>query len=167
MSAVFGAASIYSVYTSKYILAGIFYFISYSFDCFDGNFARTYNQVTIFGDLFDHIKDWLVIAGLIAVIYSKKEIPTDFKITALVFLIIFIVLCQYHMSCQEDHYHSNNFVQLKSGTIDFFGKNFTHMCTNEKIKYTRYVGAGTLTLYIVIVLISMQLFQNQTHPKNH
>ena len=32
-------------------------FVGYFFDCMDGHFARKYNMVTEFGDMYDYITD--------------------------------------------------------------------------------------------------------------
>ena len=45
---------------NNYILACIYYFISYFFDVLDGIYAREYNMVSEFGDYYDHIKDIVV-----------------------------------------------------------------------------------------------------------
>jgi phosphatidylglycerophosphate synthase len=42
---------------AKYLWAAIFVLIAYFFDCLDGHIARKYDQVTIFGDYYDHISD--------------------------------------------------------------------------------------------------------------
>ena len=55
ISAIFGFMSVYKMYNKDYKQAGMLYFISYMFDCFDGFYARKYNMVTKYGDFYDHI----------------------------------------------------------------------------------------------------------------
>ena len=57
MSLVISLVGIYLIYNEIYKIGAILVFIGYFFDCLDGNFARAYNMVTHFGDLYDHISD--------------------------------------------------------------------------------------------------------------
>jgi phosphatidylglycerophosphate synthase len=156
ISGIFGLLAVFCIYKSNYLLAGLMYFISYVFDCFDGNFARMYDQVTNFGDYYDHVKDWVIIILIIIMVYYKRDIASNIKVISLIIIIIIGILCNIHVSCQEDFYHSNFSVINKSKTLDMLGSKFKHFCINNNIKYTRYAGCGTLTMSIVVLLIFFQ-----------
>ena len=64
ISLVFGLLSAYLLYKGHPYLFGITFFISYFFDCMDGYYARKYNMVTRFGDIYDHVKDIVVTGGM-------------------------------------------------------------------------------------------------------
>ena len=57
ISAMLQFYSIYCLQNDDYHLFGAFYILGYIADCFDGYIARTYDQVTEFGDMFDHVTD--------------------------------------------------------------------------------------------------------------
>jgi len=48
---------VYLLIHKSYKLSALFLMISYYFDMMDGYIARKYDQVTEFGDWFDHISD--------------------------------------------------------------------------------------------------------------
>ena len=154
ISGIFGLLTVYFIYKSNYLMAAGMFAISYIFDCFDGNFARTYNQVTEFGDWFDHTKDALVIILMIIVLYFKKDITNKLKIQSLIVSSIFAFLMCIHLSCQEQHYHSKNIVSEndKSKSLQVHDI-FNGMCINKNIKYTRYVACGTCNLITVLILV--------------
>ena len=72
----------------KYYWACLFLILSYFFDCLDGSFARTYNQVTDFGDKYDHYSDVIKSVLLIFVLYSLN--PTKFMVVLPIIIIFFI-----------------------------------------------------------------------------
>ena len=155
VSALFGFLSVYFLYQSNYLVAAGLYAISYAFDCFDGHFARTYNQVTKFGDLFDHIKDIMVNVLLGLVLLFKKDITRNHKIQSLLLIFLFHSLMSVHLSCQEEHYHANNIVAEddKSECLQTFNI-FKGICGKKNIKYTRYFGCGTANLVLILALLS-------------
>jgi len=73
LSGVFGVACVLAILLEHWVLAGWFYFVSYFFDVADGNYARTYNMVTQFGDLLDHAKDAIVVLGVIWAVWHVGE----------------------------------------------------------------------------------------------
>jgi len=95
ISAFFGLLSIYAICKDKFLSAGIFYFISYYFDCLDGYFARKYDMVTKFGDYYDHVKDIVIFVCLVYVLIYKK------LYSGLIFLLPFAFLMLVHFGCQE------------------------------------------------------------------
>ena len=55
-SSAFVVLTAFALRYDYYAYAALFYFIQYFFECMDGNYARTCNQMTFFGDYFNHIK---------------------------------------------------------------------------------------------------------------
>ena len=131
------------LYTKKYVLTGIaLFFIGYFFDCADGNFARTYNMQTKFGDYFDHISDFSKLILLIIILFNFFNIEFKIKI---VILIIFITLLIPHFiffGCSEKISNSNDIMS-----------NFSFLCDDtDKIHFYKYFGSATMTLLSGIVL---------------
>ena len=103
LSLLFGIMSSIQILNKNFIFAGILYFISYFFDCMDGNMARTYNQVTVFGDYYDHISDIIKIVLILTSLYivDSKKIIKIFP-----FILILSLLSFYHLSCQELYFNN-------------------------------------------------------------
>jgi phosphatidylglycerophosphate synthase len=160
ISGIFGFLSVYYVYKSKYKLAALFFLISYIFDVFDGNFARKYNMVTVFGDWFDHVKDVSVVISLAFVIFMKKDIKKSFKIKIFIIASLLFITTNFYMVLQEDYYHNNIDVSedLKSKSLGTLKSSFGKILSQDKNKNEellnkfKYVGCGTLNLYIPIAL---------------
>ncbi len=154
VSGIFGLLSVYSVYKSNYALGALLFLLSYVFDCFDGNFARTYNMVTPFGDWFDHIKDQTVNALLLLALLFKTDLTMNTKVWfVFVFMMLALLMCSY-LNFQERHYHENNKVpaEHKSETLGFLSFLYTPE-EKEHTNFFRFFGCGTLHLVVVFFLL--------------
>jgi phosphatidylglycerophosphate synthase len=135
----------------KYYWAGLFLILSYFFDCLDGYFARTYNQVSTFGDKYDHFSD--IIKNVLFIFVLLMLNPTKFMYV-LPIIIIFFMLTMVHLGCQELLYNKD-----ESGTLSLN----KYICpvsdrTNlekirEQLLKTKYFGCGTYYLMLVLVLV--------------
>src|SRR3989304_4470904 len=108
ISLVFGLLSAYLLYKGHPYLFGITFFISYFFDCMDGYYARKYNMVTRFGDIYDHVKDIVVIL-IILYIFLKRNYkcsPRLMIIFAIVLGIILLLMFAF-IGCQEKIYRTD------------------------------------------------------------
>lgn len=140
LSLISGLICIYLLFNEYYLLSGIFYFIGYFFDCMDGNYARKYNQVSKFGDMYDHFKDITVFLLVMYAIYTKVRHP----ITVFSIITILSILSLIHIGCQEKIYQKN-----ESKTLEFTKE----LCKDEKmIKITKYFGCGTMNLAVALII---------------
>jgi phosphatidylglycerophosphate synthase len=129
------------------MLGGILFFFGYFLDCLDGNFARSNNMVTDFGDYYDHISDSVKHIALIAVILMLK-INIKTKALFLFSLLIFCILGSVQLDCQE-----KNSVAQKSDTLSFLCGG---MCSKKNYIYkSRYFGSGTASLMICLFIINI------------
>jgi phosphatidylserine synthase len=122
--------------------------ISYFFDCMDGNFARTYNMVSSFGDYYDHCSDMIKYSLTAYYIYILHFY------NVLYIIMFFYILMNIHLSCQELYYGkpSNTLFALK------------YICpTNKKnvndfLNITKYFGCGTTHLigFLCIIYIKQK-----------
>jgi len=136
---------------ANYIWAAIFFLIAYFFDCLDGHYARKYNMVTVLGDYYDHISDVLKIIAVLGTLYyiNKKKFMVVIPI-----IIIIGILTIIHFGCQELYYNST-----ESETVEFTKnicpvKNINNINEIEnKMKFTKYFGVGTMQLIIIISII--------------
>lgn len=144
-SFLFGIIAAAMIYYNKFEFAALVFGIGYIFDCMDGNMARMFDEVTEFGDKFDHYTDVIQFILLIIVIAINRELSYKFKI--ILFIIIFAIssVTIVHIGCQEKQYNENS--------NDFLTK-FKVLCPDKQIiYYTRYMGIGTLNLTIAILLL--------------
>ena len=141
-----------NIYNGNYKIGAILYFIGYLFDCMDGNYARTYNMTSKFGDYYDHISDLMKIIILIICLYLLK-IKRKTKILFIIIFLIFILLSFIHLGCQEKN---NN--EVNDDTILKYLK---PLCINkENIIYTRYYGVGTLQMIISLFIFNIKFINN-------
>jgi len=156
LSVIFGIAAIYLLYIDKVLLSVFALFICYFFDCLDGVYARTYDDVTKFGDYYDHISDAATYILYIAMIIYKCQNKAQL-IPFLIVLFIFIILMHVQLGCQEKIYNSPD-----SPTLARFKK----MCPDppkKTIKFSRYFGCGSTILAIgLVAIISKTVCKNTT-----
>jgi hypothetical protein len=149
ISLILSLIGVYYIYNKYYRIGSILIFVGYFFDCADGNFARKYNMVTKYGDYYDHISDLTKIIILYIVILTSN-LKKNNKIIFMTINILFVILFNIHMGCQERIYNSDS---SKSSTLDFT----KHLCPEiNYIKYTRYVGCGTFFLVLCVYLYNMK-----------
>jgi phosphatidylglycerophosphate synthase len=148
LSLISGLLSGYAFYKDQYIISGLLFLLSYYFDCTDGKFARKYNMVSKFGDIYDHISDVTKVGVLILVMYykSKKNLDKKFKKIIIPVTILYILLTLF-LECQEKIYNkkeSEIILQFNVFTLD--------QCKNN-IKYLRYFSPVTIIIYITFVIL--------------
>jgi hypothetical protein len=135
----------------KYYWACLFLILSYFFDCLDGSFARTYNQVTKFGDKYDHYSDIIKSVLFLFVLFMLN--PTKFM-HVIPIIIIFFILAMIHLGCQELLYNKNesNTLSLNKYICPVVDKKNLEKI-KEKLLKTKYFGCGTYYLILVLTLV--------------
>ncbi len=136
-----------------FFIGGIFFLISYFFDCLDGNFARMYNKCTRFGDLYDHIVDLIkCVIIFIAIIFNNS-----LSIANRLFFVFFIyglmlTLTAFHLACQEKiQKHDSSVLKF---LVNVFKPN------DNSIKWSRYFGCGTWYGIITFYFLFLEYFYN-------
>jgi phosphatidylglycerophosphate synthase len=159
LSLFFGLISIYSLYKGNLIAFGVIYYISYFFDVMDGHYARKYKQTSDFGDYYDHIKDFIVVTGVIAVlvyrlVYVHKRCNVGVTLTCVAICAIMFILMTMHLGCQEQIYD-----KLKNKDSESASLNFTRqMCGNPKyIRWLRYFGCASAIIIFILVVVIIDL----------
>lgn len=142
----------YYFFKDKYLIAGILYFIGYYFDCADGNFARAYDMVTVFGDWFDHISDICKLIVLLYLFYLKLGFGKKFY-TLLGIIGFFFAAFSFHMGCQQKIYDKSE----ESPTLTYMEK----LCPDsDLIKYTKFLGVGTFQIVVTLMIIFFAKIKN-------
>ena len=134
ISLIFGLSSAYYIYNKKYNIATVLYLLAYLFDTCDGNYARTYDMVTSFGDIYDHFSDIIKFIAAMVAMYLTK--PKKF-INYIPIFIILITAMFINIGCQQKIYNSSN---KPIETLDYLRP----LCLKQfDISYTRFFGFAT------------------------
>ncbi|HEY9704234.1 MAG TPA: CDP-alcohol phosphatidyltransferase family protein [Allocoleopsis sp.] len=151
ISIFFGTLGLYFLYKNNLVLFVLFFSIFYYLDCLDGFYARKYDMVTQFGDIYDHLRDIIIFSLLIILVVSKYYEKISWWIM-LLFVVLFILM-QLQISCQQTYYiKEDNTME----SLDFI----TLLCFNkEMIYFTRYFGCGTFVLAIILMILFLHYIQ--------
>ena len=156
LSLITGILMNYFYFHNYYYSSAAMALSSYFFDCMDGNFARTYDMQTKFGDYYDHIKDVIVMLIFAGILLLYKDIPTKYKIFGMVVAIIMTFGVMMHVGCTEKYVKNK-----KKKGIDESGflSNFKGTCDKiERIKYVRYLGCGSFNAFIIVFVLAHKFF---------
>lgn len=146
LSLIVSLYAVYKIFNGFYMIGGILFFFGYFLDCLDGNFARSNNMVTDFGDYYDHISDSVKIIALIAVILVLKiKVKTKALFS---FCLIFLTYLSFiQLDCQEKNSNTQ-----KTDTLSVLHG----LCPNKKyINKSRYFGTGTFNLIICMFIVNI------------
>jgi phosphatidylglycerophosphate synthase len=146
LSSIFAIASTYHLYNRDIGQFSIYLLISYFFDVMDGFYARKYKMTSKFGDMYDHIKDFVQMILCAYIVYAKYNI-TNYPVVVLIIL-VFTVLSMMHYNCVEN---------LRKDERSDATKIFEVLSPDKKhckkyIKYYRWVGIPT---YMIVFMISV------------
>jgi phosphatidylglycerophosphate synthase len=141
-----GLYSVYELSNDNYTKASLLYIISYFFDCIDGPYARQFDMVSGYGDKLDHFSDWLVNFLIIKLILMKQKYD---NIIIIIGILLFIGMNSF-IAAQEkmvkDEKNKSETLKI-SNNFDLFN------CI--PIKYLRWLGPGTFTIFISTVIYNL------------
>lgn len=152
ISLILGLLSAYFLYIGNYYLAALLYFTSYIYDVLDGNYARTYDMVTEFGDYFDHIKDLVVNMILMAIFIRQNNYKPSLQVIILIVTITLFITLSMHLNCQERWVEKNNPAQV-SGYLSCATKMLNIGNCMDHIHKLKYLGCGTFALWVSVVIL--------------
>ena len=154
LSLIFGLLSVYFYYLKNYLVCGLCWFVSYFFDCMDGNFARKYKMTSEYGDLYDHISDISVGILLLYFFIKNKTVLVNFKIIVSIIFVVLILLTSYYLGCQEEYTKKENKNHL-STALNFVTP---HCDDTTKLKTLRYFGPGMINMVIIFIILAHYIF---------
>ena len=152
ISLVTGLLSAYFLYKSSFILAGILYLISYMFDCFDGNYARTFKMYSKFGDFYDHASNMTVTLFVILAFASNKTIPSRFKLAVAIVFAILCILLIIQLGCEEKYYRIQN-PDKASSTLEITAQTCRVNDLEKTLTYMKWFSPGTANTLAAITFI--------------
>lgn len=145
-----GLISGFLVLKNYFFIGGIFFLISYFFDCLDGNFARMYNMCTRFGDLYEHVVYFIKSLFIFIAIIFNNSLSISNRLFFVFFIYgIMLTLMAFHIACQEKI--QKNYPSILNFLIDVFKP------TDKSIKWSKYFGRGTWYSIITIYLLFLHL----------
>jgi phosphatidylglycerophosphate synthase len=148
LSIISGLISASCIFTYNFGLSAIFYSMAYIFDCLDGYVARKYNMVTKFGDIYDHFGD---IIKVILLVIAFCYVNTTLFLYFLPILLYLFFMSFMHLGCQETYYKEPESDWLNVLKVMCKAKNEKEL--QNKMSYTKYFGVGTLTLFLIIIML--------------
>ena len=138
-----------SLFNQFYKLAAVLIFLGYFFDCSDGNFARTYNMISDFGDKYDHASDLVKIVAIILWMYHENYINKKLKKKFTIMVILLSIISLTQLGCQ-DKIKTNQENKSVLST-------FSPLCINNNmINYTKYLAGGTVVLTFCIFVYNIE-----------
>lgn len=157
LSLIFGLISVYLFKQNFYISSSIIMFIAYFFDVMDGNFARTYNMQSNFGDMYDHVKDTIIIILISFLILTNKKTNFNFKLISVIIGFLLLIPSLIHLGCIEKYVEefTTDIIVQKSQ----FLKPLQKYCKDKTfMKRMRFFGTGTANLWLSLVIFSHHLY---------
>ena len=141
LSLIFNATGVYYISKFKFRIGAVLFFIGYFFDCLDGNFARTYNLTSKFGDYYDHLTDIITYVYLIYTIYNIN-IPSTLKKYLLLLMVISVIPLSIDLGCKERHSEEKQSLSV-----------LKYLCPKkEYVHFTKFFGSGTAILVISLII---------------
>lgn len=143
ISFLMGGIGVYFLHKRNIFLFSVFFLLFYILDCLDGFYARKYDMVTRFGDLYDHTKDAVIFLVIMYIVFKNYKDKIGIKLG--IFFMLALFFMNLHISLQQCIYSETNRDKIPE-TIDFF----SGVCPDKKwIQYTRFFGTGTFCLIII------------------
>lgn len=152
ISLILSLLSSYYFYNSNFVTSSILFFLSYSYDVFDGNYARKYNLVTKFGDYYDHIKDLVCGIIFLIVFYNKNRLSDPLKLISIIVVFIFLILSCLHLGFQEIYVTKNDSKNI-SQYLSFLKKLADRQFIHKNINLIKYFGMGSFNLLVSIIIL--------------
>lgn len=125
-------------------------------DCADGNFARSYNQVTKFGDLYDHATDVLSLLGLFYMIFTKYDLRSvNPFLSATMLAVLGVSFVQ--LGCQQ------KYIGGTSESLD----SLQYVCRgkpDEWLSVTRWFGHGTMQVVLLLFVWYLHTYHRKPKP---
>ena len=154
LSFILGLLAIDSYQRNDYIKSAVYFMMSYIFDVFDGHYARKYNMVSNFGDMYDHVTDWMTFIPMAWMIYKKYSQLKDWRRYLPYGCIISLILSFFQIGCQEV-YHNKNVNE--GNQFLYITRQLCPGNTKEEIvntlKIFKFCGIGSTYLYMSLMIL--------------
>ena len=160
-SFICGLLSVLLLYNGAVAAFCVLFFLSYIFDCMDGQMARKYDMVTKDGDAYDHATDWVVYILLFYVMYNRyKRVSGRFVVLA-VLAVALVGTCVY-TGCQQAYTKQNGAHATRE-----FQDIFIPLAVPNGIHVARYTGFGCLVVIVILCVVFLEYMKaNESDDKD-
>lgn len=131
----------------RWVAASAMWLLNYVFDVADGMLARLFDMQTVTGSVADHLSDTCSVIGLYACVLWKMHRHGIRTVWPLVVGLVLMSCAMQQYICQErwSQERHPDFIPVE-------GVN-PLMCTDtETLRWSRFFGVGTMTLWHVLLL---------------
>jgi hypothetical protein len=147
-SLICGLLGAYCLWRGFLVAFLVLFSFAYLFDCVDGYMARRYNQMSVFGDYYDHISDIVKMGAVFYVLFINHSLQRLLPVG-----IILCILCIGMFIYQGCAQKIVNGEESKE-TLDLFQR----LClTEDTIHWAKYFSCGTSTLAIMGASLYLEL----------
>jgi phosphatidylglycerophosphate synthase len=156
---VFGLISIYLLIKGNWLGSITFLWLYYFSDCLDGHYARKYDGVTVFGDYYDHFRDWTISLMIACLLFYRLKTGKS-RLIFVIVLIILIFLSGVYLGCQERIGEIYDFRAVSPTESSPSLQSFKRLCPNatQTIKFAKLFSPNT-----VIMLFSFYIWYTSKH----
>jgi phosphatidylglycerophosphate synthase len=147
-----GLGSAYALWKGYLTLFIVLYMLSYLFDCVDGYMARRYDQMSVFGDYYDHFSD---LAKGFAILYVFAcKYPVKPLIPVSIGLGILFLGMTVYFGCSQQHINKEE----SKETLDVLRS----LCqSDDTIHIAKYFSSGTFTVGILLAGVYLESIHKQ------
>jgi hypothetical protein len=160
-SFLFGILATVALYVGNPLLFVTCSLVSYAFDCMDGQFARTYNEVSAFGDALDHTTDTIVLLLILGIVGIKYR--THVKRPVVFYFIIMSLGCFFHVANQQWFYNrdkKNRVPTQEPELLDILIPIAEHTRSYRMHSLFRWFGPGTWWVFCLTPVVTYIMFQS-------
>lgn len=163
MAGIFQLLACGCLYRRLALLAGVLWIFGYYFDAIDGSYARYHYLCSNFGDLFDHIRDWvctIVLVGVILWRYQWRLFDSIFWVMTLILLGVFLSAQEQYVTMNRPNVEPSWFLSLLKHLT-----NHLQWPAETLLHTLRWVGVAHINIAIGIYLALFPQFHKQKEEK--
>ena len=151
LGALSTAATFYFLYQGSFYGTFVFILLRWYFDYADGILARKYDQVSVFGDYFDHINDFIFVIGIFIIFLIKSK---KYGFVPAGIFTLFVLLQLVQTGCIEK--------ETDTEGEDSLSKFKSWCVAPQTMKYL-----DTTTTYVVAIILAAIFVSNEHNIFEH
>lgn len=149
ISVVFSMIGNFLLIKNKYLLSVLYHSLGIFFDACDGCHARNTNNTTLFGDIYDHVTDYIIFIIYFYILFKKYEKHTNLRFIMILLIIFGLSMFASIFGCIEKYSYINN---------QFIGK-LACLCNEKYIKtFHKYALYTEYFYFIVMFVFTLMLY---------
>ena len=137
------------------ILVGVFWFLGVFLDEIDGSYARYHHLCSTYGDLFDHLRDWICAGVLMIVLFLRYRLRWKdylFLGSSLLLIAIFLGVQEQYVATLKPHIQTSAALGPLANLLRLLA-----LPLKETLHLLRWVGTAHVGLLISLYLASLPI----------